>query len=63
MSKTLKAIARHTALPSKPEIIRPSPPKVIVVWQQAGPTTFFGYALTKPRFGLCASAINQTRNG
>jgi len=52
MSRTLKANARHMALPSKPEIIQASLPKAVVVWQQPGPKTFFGYALTKRRSGF-----------
>ena len=52
MSRTLKAIAPDMALPSKPEIIQASLPKVVVVWQQPGPKTFFGYALTKLRSGF-----------
>jgi hypothetical protein len=55
MSRTIKAIERHMAPPSKREAVKPHALKLVGEWQQRGPETFSGYALGKLRLAFAPS--------
>jgi hypothetical protein len=55
MSRTIKAIERHMAPPSKREAVEPHAPKLVGEWQQRGPETFSGFAVRKLRLAFAPS--------